>query len=303
MNSAPKSGYTSQSPLKELQLPIIMGVLMVLLLALVCAWLVFTQTQNTPVLRVAFLDVGQGDSTFIESPTGMQVLIDGGRGSAVLGRLRSVMGFFDRDIDMVVATHPDMDHIGGLIDVLTRYKVGTILMTENVSDTPAFGAFLDLVQKEGAQLVYARRGQVFDFGKSSYGSTTLTILFPDHDPSGLESNMSSIVARLVYGESEYMLTGDSPKEIEEYLVSLGTSTLQSDVLKAGHHGSHTSSAETFVTAVNPTYAIISAGKDNSYGHPHKETIDTLTSAGAKILSTAEEGTIETESDGIRIEVR
>ena len=134
----------------------------------------------------------------------------------VLDPLQKVMGFFDRDIDMVVATHPDMDHIGGLIDVLERYNVETILMTENVSDTPAFASFLDAVKSEGAHIMYARRGQVYDLGSGDSGSTTLSILFPNYDPTGLESNTSSIVARLGYGESEYMLTGDSPKEIEEY---------------------------------------------------------------------------------------
>ncbi len=257
-------------------------------------------SSNEGLLKVSFLDIGQGDATFIESPTGTQVLIDGGKSSTVLGKLQDVMGFFDRDIDMVVATHPDMDHIGGLIDVLDRYNVATILMTENMSETPAFATFLDRVKNEGAHIIYARRGQVFDFGSNTHGSTTLTILFPDHDPTGLESNMSSIVARLVYGESEYMLTGDSPQEIETYLVSLGTSTLASDVLKAGHHGSRTSSAETFVTTVHPTYGIFSTGKDNSYGHPHKEVTDFFNSLGIVHKNTADEGTIFSESDGMDI---
>ena len=238
-------------------------------------------------------------STFIESPTGTQVLIDGGKGSSVLGALSSAMGFFDRDIDMVIATHPDMDHVAGLIDVLRRYEVETILLTENKSDTPAFTTFLEAVQEEGATVVYARRGQVFDLGRGELGSTTLSILFPDRDPSMLESNMSSIVARLVYGQSEYLLTGDSPEEIEAYLVDSGV-MLQSDVLKAGHHGSKTSSSEVFVSAVAPTYAIFSAGKNNSYGHPHKEVIDRFTARNVIQKNTAEEGSIYSVSDGVSI---
>lgn len=285
--------------MRELRIPFFVGVCMFVLLL---SFTVFARGQDEKkgLLQVIFLDVGQGDATFIESPSGTQVLIDGGKGGSVLPSLHSAMGFFDTDIDMVVATHPDMDHIGGLIDVLKKYTVHTILMTENMSDTPAFQMFLEKVKEEGAEVRYARRGQVYDLGFGVQGSTTLTILFPDHDPSGLESNMSSIVARLVYGESEYLLTGDSPKEIEEYLVSIGTSTLVSDVLKVGHHGSRTSSAETFVTAVHPLYAIISAGKDNTYGHPHKEVTDLLTVHNIQQKNTADEGSIRSFSDGITV---
>jgi competence protein ComEC len=280
----------------RLKAPAIAGLVMIILLALVSVTDVRGGEGAIQLLRVTFLDVGQGDATFIESPTGTQVLIDGGKGSVVLDPLQKVMGFFDRDIDMVVATHPDMDHIGGLIDVLKRYNVSTILITENVSDTPAFETFLGEVKNEGAQILYARRGEIYDLGRGEAGSTTLSILFPDHDPSGLESNTSSIVARLAYGESEYLLTGDSPQEIEEYLVSIGTS-LQSDVLKAGHHGSKTSSAESFVSAVAPMYAIFSAGKDNSYGHPHREVVDRFTAHGVIQKNTADQGSIFSESDG------
>jgi competence protein ComEC len=252
---------------------------------------------HSGLLEVTFLDVGQGDATFIESPSGTQVLIDGGRGSVVMGGLQKVTGFFDRDIDMVVATHPDLDHIEGLISVLDTYTVHTILMTENFSTTLAFELFLNRVHAEGADVIYARSGQIYDLGLGEAGSTTLTILFPDLDPTNLESNMASIVSRLTYGKNAYMFTGDSPQEIEKYLVHKGTSTLASDVLKVGHHGSRTSSSEDFVTAVAPTYAIISAGKNNSYGHPHKEVTDLLTKYSIIQKNTATEGSIFSFSDG------
>ena len=286
--------------MKELRIPIVTSVLVLLVLLLVSVQDIHIGRKSEDLLTVSFLNVGQGDATFIESPTGTQILIDGGKGSSVLGELESTMGFFDRDIDMVVATHPDMDHIGGLINVLERYDVETILMTENESDTPAFASFQKKVETEGAKIIYARRGQIFDLGSGTQGSTTLMILFPDRDPSGLESNAASIVARLVYGESEYMLTGDSPKEIEEYLIHLSTSTLVSDVLKAGHHGSRTSSSEKFLSAVNPQYAIISAAKDNSYGHPHKEVTDLFSRFNVIQKNTADEDRIESISDGVNI---
>ena len=249
------------------------------------------------LLTVTFLDVGQGDATLIESPSGTQVLIDGGKPGSLIAPLSRALGFFDRDLDMVVATHPDMDHVGGLIDVLERYEIGTIVMTENVKETPAFNAFLDAVEAEGANIIYARRGQVYDLGLGPVGSTTLAVLFPDRDVSGMESNDSSIVSRLVYGESEYLLTGDSPIEVEEYLVDLGASTLRSDVLKAGHHGSRTSTAETFVSVVDPDVAIISVGKGNQYGHPHQEVMDRFAAHGVETKNTADEGDIVSESDG------
>ncbi len=253
--------------------------------------------RDTALLQVTYLDVGQGDATLIESPTGTQVLIDGGPDAHVLRELSDTMGFFDRTIDMVVATHPDLDHIAGLVDVLERYRVHTILMTENESGTPVNEAFLTRVRDEGAEIIMARRGQVFDLGRSAAGSTTLAILFPDRDPQGLESNTASIVSRLSYGQSDFIFTGDSPQAIEEYLVDSADTSLQSEVLKAGHHGSDTSSSELFVGAVAPLYAIISAGKDNRYGHPHKEVVDRFATFGIDTKNTAESGSIFMVSDG------
>jgi competence protein ComEC len=257
-----------------------------------------TNTEpGSQMLSVSFLDVGQGDATFIESPSGTQMLIDGGRDASVLRELPRVMGAFDRTIDVVLATHPDLDHIAGLVDVLERYEVKTIVMTENVNDTPVYDAFVRAVEEERTNVVIARRGQVYDLGLGDAGSTTLTILFPDRDVKNLESNTASIVAKLSYGEADVLLTGDSPQAIETYLVDIGGDTLVSEVLKLGHHGSRTSTAATFVAAVRPTLGIVSSGKDNEYGHPHKEVIDTLESFGVEMKNTADVGSIFLESDG------
>ena len=249
-------------------------------------------------LSVTFLDIGQGDSIFIQSPTGKQLLIDGGPpDGGVLRRLSEEMGFFDRSIDIVLATHPDQDHIGGLPAVPDRYDVSEIVMTENKSTTSADKAFVDAAEKEvqhdGAKIIYARRGMQFDLG----GGAILTILFPDRDPTNLESNMSSIVARLTYGTSEFLFTGDSPQAIEKYLVSLDASGLKSDVLKPGHHGSRTSSSQIFLDAVRPEYAVISSGKNNKYGHPHKEVMDALHAMGVETENTADVGSITFHSNG------
>lgn len=247
-------------------------------------------------LLVAFFDVGQGDSIFIETSEGVQVLIDGGPGSNVLRNLGDVMPLGDRSIDMVVGTHPDKDHIGGLVDVIERYDVSFILTTENQSQSNVYEQYSEAISQEDAEVVYARRGQVFSLG----ASTTLEVLFPDTDPSNMESNTSSIVLQLHYGNITFMLTGDSPKGIEEYLVLRDGEHLQSDVLKVGHHGSRTSTSELFLAEVHPKYAVISAGKDNSYGHPHVEVTDLLFNYGVETLSTAEKGTITFFSDGFEV---
>ncbi len=249
------------------------------------------------LLKVTFFDVGQGDSLFIESPSGTQMLIDGGRDATVLRRLPEVMGTFDRKIDVMVATHPDSDHINGLIDVLERYEVTTIVMTNNVNDTPAYEAFMRAIESEQANIVYALRGQVFDLGSGENGSTTLTILFPDRDVKTLESNTSSIIAKLSYGDADFMLTGDAPESIERYLVDLDGTALRSEILKVGHHGSRTSTGAQFLERVRPEFGVISSGKDNDYGHPHKEVMDTLRTYNVETKNTADVGSILVESDG------
>lgn len=217
----------------------------------------------------------------------------GGPNAAVLTELANIMGFMDREIDMVIGTHPDKDHIGGLIDVLKQYKVNTILTTENKSDSSTSQQYEKLKTVEGAEIIYARRGQEFALD----ASTTLRVLFPDSDPTDMESNTSSIVVQLIYGDTTFMLTGDSPKSIEEYLVLVEGESLKSDVLKAGHHGSRTSTSELFLNEVRPSISIISAGLHNRYGHPHVEVTDMLFNAGVHILETAKEGTITILSDG------
>lgn len=252
--------------------------------------------RGQPQLAIHFLDVGQGDATLIETPEGLQVLIDGGRDSGVLRALGSVMRVGDMTIDMVVATHPDSDHIGGLIDVLERYDVGVILMTENEGESSAAAAYAAAAATEGADIVMARRGQSFSLG----ASTTLEVLFPDTDPTDMESNTSSIVLQLEHGHTRVMLTGDSPKNIEEYLVLTYGEHLKSDILKVGHHGSRTSTSELFLAEVDPDYAVISAGTDNQYGHPHVEVTDLLFNYGVETFNTADAGTITFLSDGIAL---
>ncbi|PIQ91373.1 MAG: hypothetical protein COV70_04015 [Parcubacteria group bacterium CG11_big_fil_rev_8_21_14_0_20_39_22] len=244
-------------------------------------------------LKVAFLDVGQGDSIFIETPSGTQVLIDGGYSSSVLREIGKLVPFFDRDIDIVIATHPDGDHIGGLISVLDRFEVDMVVESGNESDTDLYLDYREAVQDEDAVLILARKGMKIFLDENTY----LSVLFPDRDAGGMESNSASVIVRLVYGETSVLLTGDSPDSIEEYITYMDPKSVKSTILKVGHHGSKTSSSPLFVSAVSPKYAIISAGENNRYGHPHQEVTQLFNDMEIVTFSTYEDGTIVFESDG------
>ncbi|MBP9668715.1 MAG: MBL fold metallo-hydrolase [Candidatus Pacebacteria bacterium] len=272
------------------------GVLACLCIASVALWGAVVTLSRPSDLTVTFLNVGQGDAIFIQSPTRRQVLVDGGRDRAVLRELGAVMPWWDRSIDVVVATHPDADHVGGLFDVLARYGVQTIFQSGVQNDTPQTESLLSAVSRErsnGAQELLARRGQRIDIGGGAY----IEMLFPDRDVSGLETNTASIVMRVVYGETAFLLNGDSPKSIEEYLVQLDGTHLQANVLKAGHHGSDTSSAVSFVGHVSPEWVVFSRGCNNTYGHPHKEVVDLMKRFEIATKDTCLDGRVSFVSDG------
>jgi competence protein ComEC len=254
---------------------------------------IWTAEAGNKELTVAFLDIGQGDSIFIEAPNGTQVLIDGGRGRQILRALGNVMPLSDRSIDVVIATHPDADHVGGLIDVFDRYDIGMFLEPGVIGDTKTWETLEQRVSDEELAPVLARRGMKLSLDKNVF----LYILFPDRNVSHVETNSGSIVTRLVYGDSSFIFTGDAPQDVENYLAKLDGENLQSDVLKVGHHGSRTSSSRLFVSIVAPQYGIISAGENNSYGHPHLEVLDILSDFDVEILKTYEIGNIIFTSNG------
>lgn len=250
-------------------------------------------------LSVSFLDIGQGDSILITAPNGRQILIDGGRDSTVLNRLGQKLGFFDRSIDVVLATHPDADHIGGLPFVIDRYQVSYLVDSLIDSDTNAYKALLATAENHHLKTYFARRGMIIVLDEKA--GVYLHVLYPEADDFVItDTNDMSIVVKLVYGDTAFVLTGDAPKDVEAKLVSTDGNYLRSNILKAGHHGSKTSSSPSFVADVHPAYGVISAGKNNSYGHPHQETLDTLAAAGAEIVSTIDLGTITFESNGVDV---
>lgn len=278
-----------------------LAVLVTLVLTAAASYLLpyFEQSAESEFLTVTFLDIGQGDATLIETPDGVQLLIDGGPDGTVLRRLATELPWFDKSLDFVLGTHPDKDHIGGLVDVLKRFSVGEIITTENTGETMVASAYQKGLLSEGVPVVMARAGQVYQLG----ASTTLTIFAPASNPAMLESNTASIVAQLSYGDIDFMLTGDAPISIEEYLVKTYGSQLQSEVLKLGHHGSKTSSSELFLDMVKPSFAVVSAGKDNSYGHPHQAVVDAVQAREINLVSTIDSGSITFETDGTTVWVK
>lgn len=264
-----------------------------LLLSNVFVWFAVYQKQPNETLTVYFLDVGQGDAILIDSPRHGRALIDGGRNRKVLAELGKILPFADKRIDVMVATHPDVDHIGGLPEVVSRYNIGVFIESGVESENSMDNELEKRVREKNIPSILARRGMTINFGDGA----KLIILFPNQDVSKWETNDASIVAKLVYGGESFLLTGDSTKRAESILLNLDKETLNVDVLKVGHHGSHNSTSLAYVQAISPDYAVISAGKNNSYGHPHKEVLDILEKVGAKIISTINLGTVKFETDG------
>lgn len=249
------------------------------------------------ILKVAFLDVGQGDSILIESPAGNQILIDGGPNGKVLESIGREIPFYDRTIDVVITTHPDKDHIGGIPGILRNYKVGEYFDNGAIVETATDKELKNEVEKLGIKYELARSGEILDIGGGAY----LRILSPDTDPKGSDTNKYSVVAKLYFGDTSVLLTGDAPSEIGNSLARTYGRELQSQILKVAHHGSRNSLSEAFLSAVSPEYSIISAGKDNSYGHPHIEILNFLNKINSKIAGTFQNGNIVFESDGSVLE--
>ena len=256
-------------------------------------WAFSTQQDQ---LRVDFLDVGQGDSTLITSPTDTQVLVDGGKAGKAGRSLAKALPFFDRSLDVVIGTHADSDHVGGLVNVLKNYDVSTVVLPQVAASSSVYQALETAAreeQKSGAEITTLSRGDVLDIGAGAY----MLVQFPPAGNAPVGTNDSSLIFTLVYGETKFLFTGDSPQVIEEYLALSQPDLLQADVLKVGHHGSDTSSSYPFLSAVGAQSAVISAGADNPYGHPDEVVVDRLQRVGAKILCTCDIGTISFLSDG------
>lgn len=252
----------------------------------------FLEELSSSNLEVIFFDIGQGDSIYIETNKNFQILIDGGPSSAVLEKLGRQMPFYDRTIEMIVLTHLDSDHLSGLLEVLKAYKVENILWTGVVKNTAEYKEWVKLIKEEKANIIIAQAGQKIRWrsparrtGRDLY----LLILYPFESLEGKEkkyTNDTSIVAKLVYGDNSFLLTGDISSKIEKQLTNI-----ESDVLKVAHHGSNRSTCEEFLEAADPKMAVISVG-ENSYGQPAEEVLQILKNFDIDILITKEIGDIK-----------
>ncbi|OGL88504.1 hypothetical protein A3H75_02605 [Candidatus Uhrbacteria bacterium RIFCSPLOWO2_02_FULL_51_9] len=270
-------------------------IVVAILLAVVLAALFIVTRDTRGDFQLAFLDVGQGDGTLISFDKKTQMLVDCGSSRAALQGLGRQMPFFDRTIEYLVVTHPDLDHYLGCIDVLDRYRVERVWWTgrDNANDAQ-WQVFKEAVAREGAEVRVIDRVARYDIGE-----TVIDVLYPDHsvaDESGDSAkggvnNNTSIVMRVQRGTLSALLTGDAEEELERHLVQEYGARLHAQILKAGHHGSNTSSIQEFLDAVAPETAVISAGKNNKYGHPTERVLRRLERAGAAIRRTDFEGDV------------
>ena len=257
-------------------------------------------TSSDEVLRLHVLNVGQGQSILIQGPEGYRVLVDGGPDSkSATQAIGRILGPLDRNLDLVVLTHPDEDHFRGLAEVVERYDVGGVLEGPGQGENPLYLEWQAAVDRKRIQRIIAVEGQAVILG----GTTTIEVLNPPTLPSTSRSgvNNSSIVLRLTYGNVSFLLTADIEAEAEQRLLRQGQS-LDADVLQVAHHGSKTSTTLGFLEAVSPITAVISAGLDNRHGHPHSEVLSRLEGAtdSDMIFNTAEHGNVEFVTDGTKL---
>ena len=242
-------------------------------------------------LSIDFIDVGQADSILVRNQDKV-MLIDAGTNEAGETVVNYLKNLGITKIDYLIGTHPHEDHIGGLDDVINNFDIGQIYMPKIETTTKTFEDVLDAIENKNLTITAPNKGDKIELGQAVGEFMTEPILDKDN------LNVSSLVLRLEFGNTSYLFMGDAEEENEETIRWPKT-----DVLKVGHHGSSTSSSESFLEQVQPKYAVIMAGKDNSYGLPTQETIDKLNNRGSEIYRTDEDGTIQMTSDGNTIEIK
>lgn len=250
-----------------------------------------TASAATNQLEVHFIDVGQGDATLVKAPNGKTMLVDGGARSAGKDVVAYLKSKGVKKLDYVVATHPDADHIGGLINVLESFTVNNFIDSGKVHTTDTYYEMLTLVDTKNIKYHVPTIGKKYQLDPKM----VLEVLYADENAD--DNNDASIVLKMTYNKVSFLLMGDASTEIEDALMA--TNNMKATVLKAGHHGSDTSSSAKFVSVVKPATAILSYGKNNSYGHPHAAVVSRLSKVGAKTYETPKHCNIIVKSDGVK----
>ncbi len=245
-------------------------------------------------LHVFVLDIGQGDSILIQTPTNEHILIDGGPDDKVMEQMAKFMPFYEKSIDLVILSHPHADHVNGLVEVLKRYQVKQVMMTGVSYYYSGYLGFLDEISQQKIPVIFAGNGNDYQLG-----SIFLDMIYPFHSLQGdafENQNNSSIVLRILYGQRSFYFSGDLEMEKELELVKSNLN-LHADFLKAGHHGSKTSNTEPLLDRIKPLYAAISCGVNNKFHHPFPGTIEHLQKRNVHIYRTDLDGSVEALSDG------
>jgi len=244
---------------------------------------------------VHFIDVGQGDATLIQSG-GANVLIDGGDRATAGALVRYLKEAGVSEIAYVVATHPHSDHIAGLVSVINEFRVAAVIMPRAAHTSVTFERFLDAIEKNGVPVIEPVPGK-----KLNAGGAVLTIAAPNG--SGYRNlNNYSVSVLVTHGKTGFLFTGDAERESEAEIIANGID-VSAQVLHVGHHGSDTGTTRPFLDSVSPTIAVISVGKNNSYGHPSAEIVGRLEDSGVAVYRTDRDGTVVISGDGISLTVR
>ncbi len=259
-----------------------------------------TADEATNQLKVAFLDVGQGDSILLTTPNRHHILIDGGPDATVLTRLGEEMRFTERTFDLVIATHGDADHITGINEVLRRYTVNQLWINGAIHTTNEYLELLGTIKDNAVPTEVVWKGK-----NTNIDGVNIDVLWPLESAQGKrpkEQNAEAIVTKATYGTKKFLFTADIAEEQEQGILHSGAD-VSADVLKEPHHGSKSGLALNFLTAVNPLYAVIQVSSDNKYGHPAPSTLKKLEDYGVEVFRNDRQGTIYAITDGTNLHVR
>jgi competence protein ComEC len=286
-----------------------------LILGNIFAFQILLPISSPGYLKTVFLDVGQGDSIFIELPSKnllgkkLQILIDGGPNPWTSEKISKLMPFFDRKIDLLILTHPHQDHLNGLFEVINDWEIGKAILVNflpnDFKEKESYLNFKNLLQKNHIETLFVKRGDKINLDNLAH----LFILWPEENFESENTDENGIVLKLSFGEIDFLFCADIPKKIERLLLAKEISlknekfSLESEILKIAHHGSKTSSSKEFLEIVRPQVAIISVGKDNPFGHPRLEVLKRLEEMNIISFRTDLFGSIEVLSDGKGYQIR